>query len=50
MLIVLLRIPFYKLLNETIVRIEVEYGDLPKGITFHVGNSPTNDLNGKTKI
>lgn len=30
----------------TIVKIEMEYGDLAKGTTFHIGNSPTNDLFG----
>lgn len=43
---VLLRIPFYKLVNGTIAKIELEYGDTTKNITFHIGNSPTNDLNG----
>ncbi len=30
----------------TIVKIELDYGDLSRGASFHFGNSPTNDLNG----
>ena len=30
----------------TIVKLELDYGDLAKGTSFHFGNSPTNDLNG----
>jgi hypothetical protein len=41
----LLRIPFYKLFDGTIVKIELDYEDL-KGTTFHIGQSPTNDLYG----
>jgi hypothetical protein len=41
----LLRIPFYKLSSGTIIKLELDYED-SKGTTFHVGNSPTNDLNG----
>ncbi|RNA09284.1 signal CUB and EGF-like domain-containing 1 isoform X1, partial [Brachionus plicatilis] len=43
---VLLRIPFYKLTDGTVVRIKLEYGEIAKGTTIHVGNSPTNSLNG----
>jgi hypothetical protein len=43
----LLRIPFLKLVNGTIVKIVLDFNDYPKGTTFHIGNSPTNDLNGK---
>ena len=43
---VLLRIPFHKLLNGTIVKLELEFGELANGTTFHIGNSPTNDLLG----
>jgi hypothetical protein len=44
---VLLRIPFYKLASGAIVKLELEYsGDIARGITFHIGNSPTNDLYG----
>lgn len=28
------------------MKLELEYGDLAKGTTFHIGNSPTNDLFG----
>ncbi len=40
-----MRIPFYKLSSGTIVKLELDYEDA-RGTTFHVGNSPTNDLNG----
>ncbi|CAF0707652.1 unnamed protein product [Brachionus calyciflorus] len=43
---VLLRIPFHKLTEGTIAKIELEYGDIARGTTIHIGNSPTNDLNG----
>lgn len=45
-MIVLLRIPFFKLSAGTIVKIELEYEAEAHGTTFHIGNSPTNDLYG----
>ena len=42
----MLRIPFLKLVNGTIVKIALDFNDYPKGTTFHIGNSPTNDLYG----
>jgi hypothetical protein len=46
-ILVLLRIPFYQLTSGTIVKLELEYGDEAEGTTFHIGNSPTNDLFGE---
>ena len=42
----LLRIPFFTFKNNTIVKLEIEYDQDPSGTSFHIGNSPTNDLNG----
>jgi hypothetical protein len=46
---VLLRIPFLKLTKGTIVKLELVYDDIGKGTTFHIGNSPTNNLYGIKK-
>ena len=45
-ILVLIRIPFLNLPIGAIVKLELEYGDLSRGTSFHVGNSPTNDLYG----
>lgn len=32
--------------ESTIVKIELDYGEHMSGTSFHIGNSPTNDLEG----
>ncbi len=41
-----LRVPMFELEKNTIIKIELEYGNTITGLNFHVGNSPTNDPTG----
>ena len=41
-----LRVPMFDIEDNTIVKIELDYDNTFSGLNLHVGNSPTNELNG----
>jgi hypothetical protein len=40
----------FDLEHDTIVKIELDYDSVFSGLNLHVGNSPTNDVNGKNYL
>ena len=40
----------FDLEQDTIVKIELNYDNIFKGLNLHIGNSPSNDINGKNNF